>query len=69
MAQKKSSYSEAFSELQGILEKIESGGLDVDQLTEHVKKAAELIKLCKAKLFETESEIDKILEDIDNENE
>ena len=68
MAQKKTSYTEAFSELQGILEKIEGGTLDVDELTEQVKRAAELIKLCKSKLFETESEIEKILEDLDEEN-
>lgn len=69
MVQKKTSYNEAFAELQQILEKIENGALDVDELTEQVKKAAELIKLCKGKLFETESEIEKILEDLEDENE
>jgi exodeoxyribonuclease VII small subunit len=68
MATKKISYNEAFTELQGILEKIESGEPDVDNLAEMVKKAAELIKICKTKLFETESEIEKILEDLDKED-
>lgn len=67
MAIKKSSYSDAFNQLQIILEKIENGKLDVDELTENVKKAAELIKFCKSKLFETESEIEKILEDLEDE--
>lgn len=67
MAQKKISYNEAYSQLQEILEKIESGELDVDELTKSVKKAAELIKFCKSKLFDTEAEIEKILEDLEEE--
>jgi len=68
MAQKKISYTEAFNELQEILKQIESGEPDVDQLSEKVKKAAELIKICKSKLYETETEIEKILEDLDKED-
>lgn len=67
MAAKKTSYTEAFTELQEILKQIESGEPNVDQLAEKVKKAAELIKICKSKLFETESEIEKILQDLDDE--
>lgn len=67
MTTKKISYSEAFEELQGILEKIENDELDVDKLTERVKRASELIKFCKSRLFETESEIDKILDDLETE--
>lgn len=67
MAQKKISYNEAYSQLQEILEKIESGELDVDALTKNVKKAAELIKLCRSKLYDTEAEIEKILEDLEEE--
>jgi exodeoxyribonuclease VII small subunit len=69
MAAKKLSYKEAFSELEEILAKIESDELNVDDLTVHVKRAAELIKFCKGKLFETESEIEKIIEDIDGTEE
>jgi exodeoxyribonuclease VII small subunit len=68
MTQKKNSYSEAYSELQTILEKLDNNELDVDQLTEQVKRAAELIKFCRGKLFETESEIEKIINEIDSEN-
>ena len=67
MATKKMSYEEAYSELQLILEKIESGQLNVDQLASEVKKASGLIKFCKSKLYETEEEIEKILEDLDNQ--
>ena len=67
MAQKKITYTEAFNELQLILQQIESGEPDVDELTEKVKKAAELIKICKSKLYDTETEIEKILDDLDRE--
>ncbi len=66
MAKKKLSYNEAFEQLQQILSKIESGELDVDELTASVKKAAELIKLCKGKLYDTEQEIEKILEELED---
>ncbi len=67
MAQKKLSYTEAYSQLSEILEKIEKSELDIDDLTTNVKKAAELIKICKGKLFETEAEVEKILEELDSE--
>ena len=58
---------EAYNELQTILSQIESDELDVDELAKNVKKASVLIKLCKNKLFETESEIEKIIEDMDTD--
>jgi len=67
MAVKKITYTGAFHQLQEILKPIESGEPDVDELAEKVKKAAELIKICKSKLYETESEIEKILEDLEKD--
>ncbi len=69
MATKKMSYKEAFSELESILAQIESDELNVDDLTANVKRASELIKFCKSKLFETEAEIEKIIADIESEEE
>lgn len=65
MAKKEKTYSEALAELQDILNKIESGDLEVDVLTEEIKKASELLKLCKDRLYKTDAQIKKILEDID----
>jgi len=67
MANSKKTYTDAFVQLQDILDKIESGDLDVDELTDKVKKAAELIKFCKNKLYTTETEIENILSDLENE--
>lgn len=53
-------YEEAFARLQEIVRKMESGQLDIDQITAHMKEAQELITLCKKRLTETEKEIDKL---------
>ncbi len=66
MAKQNTSYTAAYNELTRILETIENEEPDMDTLTAQVKKAAELVKFCKSKLFETEAEIEKILEDLDN---
>ncbi|MFN2380798.1 MAG: exodeoxyribonuclease VII small subunit [Bacteroidales bacterium] len=65
MAEKKISFNEAIKELENILEQIESGEPDVDELSGKVKRAAELIKICRKKLKSTEEEIDKILDEME----
>lgn len=58
------SYSDAIKEIEEILGKIEDQELDVDDLTEKVKRVSLLIKLCREKLSNTEQAVEKILEDI-----
>lgn len=65
MDKKNISYKEAVVLIEEILQQIETGELDVDQLAEKVKQASELLKLCKDKLFQTEQEIGKILNDME----
>ena len=43
-------YKDAIGEIESIVEEIESESVDVDVLAEKVKRAAYLIKMCKAKL-------------------
>ncbi len=57
-------YTQAKQELERIVSAIESGELDVDALTEKVKRASELIALCKEKLTKTDEELQKILNEI-----
>lgn len=59
-------YAEAFEELQQIVSEIEEGQISVDELSEKVKRAAQLINICKAKLSSTEEDVNKILKDLDN---
>lgn len=58
-------YEAAYAELQAIVRKMENDELDIDQMAEQLKRAQELIRLCKDKLTKTDEEIKKIL----NENE
>jgi len=67
MEEKTLSYSEAIAAIDEILEQIETGELDVDELAARVKQATELLKLCKSKLFNTTKEIDKVLKDMESE--
>lgn len=61
----KINYTEAFEELQQIVSEIEEGEISVDELSEKVKRAAQLIKICKSKLATTEEDVNKILKELD----
>jgi exodeoxyribonuclease VII small subunit len=62
---KNMTYTDAKKELEEIVSSIESGKLDVDALTDKVKRASELITFCKEKLSKTDKELQKILEELD----
>jgi exodeoxyribonuclease VII small subunit len=59
---KEQSYSQSISKLDALLSEIESNRLDVDELSEKVKLATELIKFCKEKLYSTEKDIRQIID-------
>ena len=58
-------YTLAFEELQQIVEEIEEGEITVDELSIKVKRAAELIKICKLKLTSTEEDVNQILKELE----
>jgi exodeoxyribonuclease VII small subunit len=58
-------YVAAFNELQQIVSDIEEGEITVDELSEKVKRASELIRFCKKKLSTVESDVNRILEDLE----
>jgi exodeoxyribonuclease VII small subunit len=58
-------YTQAFEELQKIVNEIENGRISVDELSDKVKRATELIIICKTKLTTTEENVNKILREID----
>ena len=60
-------YKEAIEEIEAIVEEIESETVDVDVLAEKVKRAAFLVKHCKAKLKATDNEVKKILKEFEKE--
>lgn len=67
MNKKPLKYSEAINEIEHIVEQIESNELDIDELTDKIKRVSELLKFCKAKLRSTEEEVQKIMNDFGEE--
>lgn len=65
MEKNKPTYKEAICELEEIIAKMENEEMDVDELTLKVKRASLLLKFCREKLFDTESEVEKIIREIE----
>ena len=65
---KKVTYEEAMIELETIVLGIEDEKISIDVLSEKVKRATELIKICKSKLFKTEEDVKKVLDELSNEH-
>ncbi|NOZ33792.1 MAG: exodeoxyribonuclease VII small subunit [Chlorobi bacterium] len=61
MAKKNFSYNEAIQEIEEILYEVENNEIDIDKLSDKVKRVSFLIGACKNKLLKTEEHIDKIL--------
>ena len=61
MAKEELKYEEAMATLEQIVARMENNELDLDTMSEELKKAKQLIKLCKDKLTKTDQEIRKII--------
>jgi exodeoxyribonuclease VII small subunit len=66
---KTDSYTASFEEIQKILAALEQGDVDVDVLSDNVKRAAELIEFCRKRLRETELQVKKVMEKFDKDGE
>ncbi|MBK8807934.1 MAG: exodeoxyribonuclease VII small subunit [Bacteroidales bacterium] len=64
----KITYKEAMSEIKITVAKIESEEIEIDELSTHVQRVGELIKICKKKLYETENDVMAILNEIQTDN-
>ncbi len=60
------SYTDAHNELQQIVTEMENSEISIDELDTRIKRASELLKICKDKLFKTEQSVQDILEEIKN---
>lgn len=65
--EKKPGYTEAIKELEQIVSEIEQGEISVDILSEKVKRATDLIRICKSKLTTTEKDVNEILKEMKEE--
>lgn len=63
---KKLTYSEAVAELETILTGLESSSeINMDIISEKVKRAAVLMEFCKKQLHELDEELEKMMEQLD----
>ncbi len=53
--------------LEDIISKIENEEIDIDELSEKVREAAALVKVCKDKITKAEVEVKDIVESFDKE--
>lgn len=65
MEEIKLNYKEAMAEIESIVAKLEDNKLDVDELSEKVKRVSQLIAFCKSKLHDTEEEVENILKSME----
>lgn len=61
-------YESAFAQLNEIAGDMEDEAISVDELAAKVKLAAELISFCQQKLRNTETEVSKIIEQMQQES-
>ena len=61
---KKLLYSDAIQELEQLVLSIENEDVNVDELGVKVKRAAELITICRDRLHSTEEEVNAILKSL-----
>jgi len=57
-------YTQAIEELETIVQEIENAQISVDELSQKVKRASELIRFCRKTLHATETEVENILKDL-----
>ncbi len=63
--EEKIKYEEAVREIERIVRQMENDELDLDSLAGQLKRAQELLKLCRDKLTKTESDINAVLNPTD----
>ena len=57
-------YEKALKKLQDIVNELETEAVSIDDLTDKIKDATELIQLCKKKLRKVEKEVSNLIEDV-----
>jgi len=59
------SFREAMEELEGILERIEGEEIDIDRLAEELRRAAQLLDVCRGKIRKAEVEVTQIVQSLE----
>ncbi|MBR4264645.1 MAG: exodeoxyribonuclease VII small subunit [Bacteroidales bacterium] len=60
------SYDLSFAELEKIEKSLEDPDISVDMMSELAERCLPLIRTCKAKLLETQNNVEEILKEVEN---
>ena len=60
-------FGEAIEELESILRRVESEEIDIDDLAEELKNAAQLLDICRSKIRQAELEVTQIVQALDDD--
>ncbi|RYG53729.1 MAG: exodeoxyribonuclease VII small subunit [Chitinophagaceae bacterium] len=64
----KMTYSNALAELQQLAEDLENDEISIDELSDKIKRASQLLEFCQNKLRSTDEEVKKILSKMESKN-
>lgn len=59
-------YTQAVTRLEEIMNSVQSGKMDVDELSGALKEATALVQFCRGKLYKVDEEVKNLLEGMEN---
>lgn len=60
-------FGEAVEQLEGILRRVEAEEIDIDDLAKELKKAAELLEICRGKIRKADTEVTQIVQALEED--
>ena len=60
-------YAQAIERLEEIMNQVQGGGMDVDNLAVALKEASALVQFCRGKLYKVDEEVRQLLEGMNDE--
>ena len=67
MAEQEIGYGEALAELEGILDELDGDEVDVDVLGSRVRRAAELLRLCRDRIASARFDVEQVVAELEVE--
>jgi exodeoxyribonuclease VII small subunit len=67
MAEREIGYGEALAELEGILDELDGDEVDVDVLGSRVRRAAELLRLCRDRIVSARFDVEQVVAELEAE--
>jgi exodeoxyribonuclease VII small subunit len=67
MAEREIGYGEALAELEGILDELDGEEVDVDVLGSRVRRAAELLRLCRDRIASARFDVEQVVAELEAE--